>query len=405
MLCLCGLDRLHRSQEKKRMTMFERKTYGRFFASLRMTTAALRMTAMLGIVAALWSCAKVSDDRSGEQMPVTFSTYGLRLTGTKAGASYVAPGADFAAGSVVGVYGFYHDNSTFATDTDNIPDFMYNTALTKQDDGTWTYSPIKYWPNEYGDGAYSTGKDRLSFWGYYPRNAEGLSLYESGTTTAYDNATPGIPKAAFTVNSDISQQVDLLFSLPEKDLTKPGINESVQLKFRHALTLLQFNITTSGGSLPEGAVVTIKAISLTNVNSYGICNDPSASISSDLDAAGYWTSVGTPVTISLPDASSDANLILMPQTLAQEGSTGHSAVKLALTYDIKFPAADNPAAFITYSDNETEAYLWRDTAPAYGVKTWLPGRKYIYNMTAGLDEIEFSEVFTEVWTLESTTNL
>ena len=381
--------------------MFERKTYGRFFASLR-------MTAMLVFVYVLAGCAKMSEGTratDGEQMPVTFSTYGLRPTGTKADASYVAPGSDFAVGSVVGVYGFYHDNSTFATDTDNIPDFMYNTALTKQDDGTWSYSPIKYWPNEYGAGANSDNVDKLSFWGYYPRGAAGLNLYKSGTTTAYDNNTPGIPKAAFTVNSDISQQVDLLFSLPEKDLTKPGINESVQLKFRHALTLLQFNITTSGGSLPEGAVVTIKAISLTNVNSYGICNDPSASISSDLDAAGYWTSVGTPVTISLPDASSDANLILMPQTLAQEGSTGHSAVKLALTYDIKFPAADNPAAFITYSDIETEAYLWRDTAPAYGVKTWLPGRKYIYNVTAGLDEIEFSEVFTEVWTLESTTNL
>ena len=391
MLCLCGLDRLHRSQEKQ-TTMFDRKTYGILAAALLLLSA----------------CAKVSDDRSGEQMPVTFSTYGLRPTGTKADASYVAPGADFAAGSVVGLYGFYHDDSDWdgeSAEDINIPDFMYHTALTKQDDGTWTYSPIKYWPNEYGAEATSENIDRLSFWGYYPREAAGLNLYKPGTTTAYDNNTNGIPKATFTVNSDISQQVDLLFSLPEKDLTKPGINESVQLKFRHALSLVQFNITTAGGDFPEGSVVSIKSITLTNVNSYGVCEDPSASFSSDVDAAAFWTSVGTPTAISLPDASSDANLILMPQTLAQEGSTGHSAVKLTMTYDIKFPAADNPAAFITYTDNETEAYLWRDTAPAYGIKTWLPGRKYIYNVTAGLDEIEFSEVFTEVWTLESTTNL
>ena len=374
-----------------------------------MTTAALRMTAVLAFVYMLAGCAKLGEETRAVSedalVPVTFSTYGLQRAGTKADAGFVAPGADFAEGAVVGVYGFYHDGCTFATDPDNIADFMYHTALTKQSDGSWTYSPIKYWPNEYGTGAESTDVDCLSFWGYYPREATGLSLYGAGTTTAYDNDTPGIPKAAFTVNSDISQQVDLLFSLPEKDLTKPGINESVQLKFRHALSLVQFNITTAGGDLPEGSVVSIKSISLTNVNSYGVCEDPSASISSDLDAAAYWTSVGTLAEISLPDASSDANLILMPQTLAQEGSTGHSAIRLTMTYDIKFPAADNPAAFITYTDNEKEAYLWRDTAPAYGVKTWLPGRKYIYNVTAGLDEIEFSEVFTEVWTLESTTNL
>ena len=172
MLCLCGLDRLHRSQEKQ-TTMFERKTYGILAAALLLLSA----------------CAKVNDDRGGEQMPVTFSTYGLRPTGTKADASYVAPGADFAAGSVVGLYGFYHDDSEWSNDPDNIADFMYHTALTKQDDGTWTYSPVKYWPNEYGTGAESTTVDKLSFWGYYPREAAGLNLYKSDFSTAYDNDT------------------------------------------------------------------------------------------------------------------------------------------------------------------------------------------------------------------------
>ncbi len=374
MLCLCGLDRLHRSQEKKRMTMFERKTYGwRFFASLR-------MTAMLGIVAALWSCAKVSDDRSGEQLPVTFSTYGLRPTGTKADASYVAPGADFAVGSVVGVYGFYHDASTFATDPDNIADFMYNTALTKQDDGTWSYSPIKYWPNEYGAGANSDNVDKLSFWGYYPRGAAGLNLYKSGTTTAYDNNTPGIPKATFTQKENPDEMIDLMFSELENDLTKPGINENVTLHFRHALALVEFQ-------LAEGTGANITNLTLTKIKKTGTVEDCSSNPLAWSDVKDEFTIQRDNITVV---GSNVLTILAIPQTLDANAT-------FSLTYDITFASSDpsHPEPIVYTGDNISVKLFDNtnlDPAKRYGVTAWEAGKHYIYKISAGLDRIEFEEI-------------
>jgi|GEM_PF-1641823 len=372
------------------------------------------LAAALALLAA--GCAKVSEETrfTDERVPVTFSTYSMRST--KADAGFVGPGGDFATGAVVGVYGFYHDNSDWATELaagTNIADFMYHTALTKQSDGTWDYSPKKYWPNEYGTGANSTNIDRLSFWAYYPRNAAGLNLYKPSTTTPYDNDTNGLPSASFVVNSDITRQVDLMFTEPLTDLYKSlshavdgggtdnyGFlpNGEVTLKLRHALSLVQFNV-----ALPADAEIVITDLTLTNIKTTGTCANPSASFADEGAAAAYWTDVATPVSMVVPTeaaGSYGSMLVLMPQTLEQEGATGHSLVKLTLTYDIRFPAAHDPSEYISYSDNTAEKYLWMDGAGAYGVKRWLPGRRYVYNLEAGLEKIEFSEVTEASWTDE-----
>lgn len=355
-----------------------------------------------------------------EPVPVSFSTYAQRST--KADASYVAPGGDFATGAKIGVFGFYHngngstDGSWSGDGSSNIPDFMYNQTVTKQSDGSWSYSPVKYWPNETGSGASSAHVDKLSFWGYYPRITESayttdntpmysgtdaeLRFWQSGSTSvAYGNTTSGLPSVTFTQSTDITKQVDLMFTTldPTKDLTKPSLSGKVQLTFRHALSLVQFNITSGGASLPDGASVTIKTLELTNVATKGNCPDPTASFATVALAETFWTGVGTIDSMTLPAGMSDTNFILMPQELPAEGSTGHSAVKLSITYDISFPATDDPNDTITYKDNEAEAWLWSDTGTPYGVKRWLPGRKYTYNISAGLDVIEFSEVFTDTW--------
>ena len=371
------------------------------------------MTAVLASALLLASaCSKVETWVDGaDPVPVTFSTYAQRST--KADNSYVAPGGDFANGAVVGVYGFYHDNTDWTTETaagSNIADFMYNTALTKQSDGSWTYSPIKYWPNEYGTSANSTNVDKLSFWGYYPRGAAGLNLYKSGTTTAYDNDTNGLPEAAFTVSTDPAQQVDLMFSQLENDLTKHGISEAVTLHFRHALSLVQLNVTAATGT---NATIKITKLTLTNIDTQGSCATPGASIADDQHPENYWSNVGTSATITVATTTTSTNLILMPQALdadASAGNSGHSDVHLHMEYDIVFPAAHDPSQSLSYKDNVVDAYLWRDasftingvagTGDAYGVKRWLPGRKYVYNIEAGLERIEFREVTEESWTTE-----
>lgn len=365
-----------KKRQKKTKTMLEKVKY---------------ILGILAVGGALAGCAKVSSDvPEAVPVPVSFSTYGQRPTGTKADSTYVAPGADFAAGSVISVYGFYHDDSTWAADSTagaNTPDFMYAQAVTKQNDGSWTYSPLKYWPNEHGANAVSDAIDRLSFWAYYPRNASGLTLYKAGTTTAYDNDTNGLPKAAFTQAEDPADQVDLMFAVPRKDLYKNDagghgtvIDGEVDLVFKHALALVEFQLT-------EGTGAKLNTLSLTHIKKTGTLENPT-------QIPFVWSGVGSEYTISQTNLdvheATLLRLLAIPQTI-------NAAATFTLNYDITFASSDptHPEP-IVYTGDSFSVKLFDNTnadpAKRYGVTAWEAGKHYIYKITAGLDRIEFEEI-------------
>lgn len=345
--------------------------------------------ALLGAIWFLVACGKIdtwTGDAGADPVPVSFSTYAQRSE-TKADASYVKPGDDFAAGAVVGVMGYYHDGSTFATDPDNIADFMYNTALTKQSDDSWTYSPIKYWPNEYGTGANSTNVDKLSFWGYYPRNASGLNLYKSGTTTAYDNNTSGLPKAVFTQAENPDGQVDLMFTEPLLDLYRNDAEHhgqltdgEVTLVFKHALALVEFQ-------LAEGTGAKLNALSLTNIKKTGTLEDPAT-------IPFVWSNVGDSFDISLSNVTVEGKSLLTILAIPQNIDANAT---FTLNYDITFASSDptHPDP-IVYTGDAFSVKLFDNTNPdptkRYGVTVWEAGKHYIYKVSAGLDRIEFEEI-------------
>ena len=62
-----------------------------------------------------------------------------------------------------GVFGYYTDNRDY--DQLAMPNFMYNTHVST---AAWTYSPIMYWPNEYGNSAISDDADKVTFFAYAP---------------------------------------------------------------------------------------------------------------------------------------------------------------------------------------------------------------------------------------------
>ena len=99
-------------------------------------------------------------------------------------------------GKGFGVFAFYHNNSDWAHDVSTIlPNFMFNEHVSWA--GGWSYSPLKYWPNETlndsqdpnavmpGASPYDTGTylDKLSFFAYAPYVATG------GTNTLATKAT------------------------------------------------------------------------------------------------------------------------------------------------------------------------------------------------------------------------
>ena len=67
-----------------------------------------------------------------------------------------------------GVFGFYTSNSEYDTNS-STPNFMYNQQVKYNDTKTsWTYEPVKYWPNEFGNAAVSDDVDHVTYFAYAP---------------------------------------------------------------------------------------------------------------------------------------------------------------------------------------------------------------------------------------------
>lgn len=116
--------------------------------------------------------------QSGPQA-VAFDTYVPEVT--RAGDAGVQTTSTLqASGKGFGVFAVQSDNTVYAkTQTTN---FMWNEHVTYASPG-WTYSPLKYWPNETDNDSQSANAesnhiDRLSFFAYAPYVAEKASTYD-----------------------------------------------------------------------------------------------------------------------------------------------------------------------------------------------------------------------------------
>lgn len=178
--------------------------------------------------------------------PVQFGTY---MGKTRAGSEGTITSAQLLAQkSGFGVFGYYTGASTYndvqydngsATPVnfqDQAANFMFNQQITGTNEATpaWSYSPIKYWPNEVQNGAVdnqtaaatSTGTygGKVSFFAYAPYTGFPISLTTDGivaingaTALATANAVKGDPTVTYTIPTDLSADatggefVDLLW--------------------------------------------------------------------------------------------------------------------------------------------------------------------------------------------------
>lgn len=123
----------------------------------------------------------------------------------------------------MGILAYYTGQANFDA-ANATPSFMYNQPVTKSGT-TWTYTPLKYWPNN--------PEDKVSFFAYAPHNATGVTL-SSADHTGYPYLTYEVPAAE-------ANQTDLLASLPLLD--KNG--ENLTFTMKHALT--KVNIIVKDG--------------------------------------------------------------------------------------------------------------------------------------------------------------
>lgn len=167
-----------------------------------------------------------------------------------------------------GVFASHSDNSTYNSSTSKM-NFMWNQQVTYAD-SKWSYSPVKYWPNEHGTAAVSTEVDGLSFFAYAPyvastAAADGtVAENEWGITGFTGNNANGDPKVSYVCNS--AHPVDLCWGVIDsgttswtdsngnsnpltpgntyKDLQKPKDTPTIKFNFKHALAKVVIDVKT-----------------------------------------------------------------------------------------------------------------------------------------------------------------
>ena len=175
--------------------------------------------------------------------------------------------------------------------TVSTPNFMYNQLVEKKN-GTWQYTPLKYWPNN--------DSDKISFFAYAPHNTTGV--------TPSNAIQKGYPSFTYTTPTAEADQVDLLAATPI-------INQnggSVDFKMQHALTKVVFNVKSNDDI--TGKVIT--AFSITGAKSGTLAFHVPAN---DDDKGFGWTYpstvtaetfTATTKSLSVPDKSTPEEAML-----------------------------------------------------------------------------------------------
>ncbi len=338
---------------------------------------------------------------------------------TRSSAAYsVEQGID--AGQSIGVYAYYHDGSTWDADeaynTANpeapkrlIPNFMWNQQATCLEmGGNFSYSPLKYWPNE--------SEDKLSFMAYFPytdvaadpESAE--SPTKTGLTPLMANSDAGLPTFRFTVKESADDQVDFLVSELLPDLPNgtsavtPGspddrstltVTDRVHFLFHHMTSKVEFRIVAATEVRKDIAHFHLKSFSVSNLYKDGKLT-PTYNTSTD-ETSYAWSEQsakhGTSPAYSFP-LKTLTGYLMMPQTLSND-------VKLSISYDVTFKSDgttytyDNEGRLVpqqdyTYSNDATiQLNTMKRTGTDTPLTEWLPNHHYVYYIRIGAETIEF----------------
>ena len=265
----------------------------------------------------LASCAKNEVfQKETVKTPVTFGVYAQKdvesRVGGEAGDQTNLTLGD-ASKSGFGVFCFYSDNSAGGNTNDYVaspsnftPNFMWNQQVNGDGDGSaaatsWSYSPIKYWPNEYTSTVTDQGIDKLTFFAYAPwvdatKTTGAVGTETEGIITLSDYDDVCDPTLTYVIPASTANHVDVLYADATylKNLTKPAGNTAVSFPFKHALTKVSFRVQTFIDGTNDTADLTDEGddvdsettVTLTDLNFGGATVYPSGTLNI---ATGVWT--------------------------------------------------------------------------------------------------------------------
>lgn len=206
------------------------------------------------------------------ETPITFGSYLGGSAQTRAGNTGDMTTAKLQQ-SGFGVFAYYTKTSTYQDQRSTAtPNFMYNTQVKCSDGSSWSYSPLRYWPNDNEDENGNVTSQYVSFFTYAPYVSNLSSTETSGITSLPANNATGDPVISYSATPDNDGNiVDLLWGTAnnsgsaakstdgttlnigkaytaeaentdtkaikvDADMTKQKINGQVKFSFMHALS-------------------------------------------------------------------------------------------------------------------------------------------------------------------------
>lgn len=322
---------------------------------------------------ALCSCTSSENTENGYQPELlTFSTY-VNMNSTPD--SRALDKSSFATNDVIGINACQTSGPLNENFTNN---FMTNEALTKTEEGRWTYENSKFWP--------VNTTDRISFVATYPKIAPAIS--------------EGKCSFDFTVKSNANAQEDFMWSTitdahrsDRNGTYQNGIFESpattpisnVTLHFKHALSRIVFN--AKAAAYYNGTTITVTDIILNNLYGAGTytlsatLGKGSWNMSGEQNQEYIALENGTNTAIDTKLRTFGSSLLMIPQVL---NTIGNEKSTVTIKYTVKYVA---PAMTV----NEERTFDLA-TVKLLNGNTWEQNKIYNYNFNIALDMITFDTV-------------
>ena len=371
-------------------------------------------------------CAAGDSESLGDKPPVGATSDGKYAVGFNAYANRAVTRAGYAGTLTIdqlqqaqgdlggfGVFAYYTDLKKY--DQTYIPNFMYNQGVFYSG-GNWQYTPVMYWPNEYGSDAGSDDEDKVSFFAYAPYvhhsspaagSVDGDASW--GITGFSRNTTAGDPIVKYIASFNPAQSVDLCWGvcdqaswnriqnngsqsmttgLPWLDVEHPqGVNQKMTFTFKHALSQLNVQIDADADGLTheassdiaDGTKIYVRSISFTGIALKGALNlnNTVANKALWLDYSGSTDlPFGESVTVkdgrrdgregsanaeATNEIPSGLNDVIIQKNTATDGVT-HTAVNLFNSDDIDkcvyvIPTGEKMTVTIVYDVETTNPHL------------------------------------------------
>lgn len=321
-------------------------------------------------------CSKTTVETEDEKgIPMTFDA----VDGTEKARALLDTDKVNQNGNILTVY----DLHTTASNEEIL--YMDATQVTYTN-GSWTYSPIKYWT--------STGTHSfMAYLSEYKYNRIKLGETANYPKVTYDKDTETLNIANSTSPWEITlnNQFDFLYAYHSRNMNDPDAFSPVSFSLNHLLCAVRFNIVNRLPDIP----IKFKQFILS-----GIYNEASASI----EKSGISPEVSTTITFHGDVSNTDFQKVPSEDVILNYNES-HNIFKNAVTvgddgYVLLWPHAttqfEKIKVKIVYNDGGTDDITKEIQLNSSQIDSWSSGRRYTYNLSITDDRINI-EVTVKPW--------